>query len=235
MRRLKAEIGQAMGLAAAADGKGELFFRLLRAPTGSGWQLLARSTAQPLSKRAYRLVDVPGALNASVAYAMTQFKPRENNGLVVNLGSGSATILIEHALAYPTAALIALDHSPAMLEAGQRNVAAAELSGRISHLLADARCSPLPAGCADRLYADLPFGHHIGSHAQNLALYPAILREAARLARPSATFILLTHEVKLLHRCLRASCWKPKAEIRINLRGLHPRIFVLTRNSASIE
>jgi len=153
---------------------------------------------------------------------------------VLNLCSGSATILIEHGLARPADLLIALDNGPTMLAAGRRNAAAAGLRRRLLQLLADARHSPLPAACADRIYADLPFGHHIGSHEDNLALYPALLRAAARLARPAAAFILLTHEVQLLRRCLRTSPWAAHSEKRINLRGLHPRLFVLAKKSAGL-
>ena len=105
---------------------------------------------------------------------------------------------------------------------------------RIQHIQADARRTPLVTCRADRLYADLPFGHHIGSHEANMRLYPAILTEAARLASPDAAFIVLSHEVKLLRRCLLESPWAAIRESKINLRGLHPRLFVLRQNSTRI-
>ena len=225
MLRLRSELGDALGLPNAEDGKGQLYLRLLRGDRG-GWDALVRTTPAPLSKRAYRKVDVPGALNASVAYAMTRLATAPAKATVVNLCSGSSTILIEQALSQPSYRSLAIDWDADRLAAGKCNATAANC-GHIAHLLGDARATPLPRQCADLLYADLPFGNLIGTHAGNEKLYPALLREAARLARPTAKFIVLTHEIKLLRRCLRGSVWRIVEEIPITLSGLHPRIFVL--------
>ena len=200
---------------------------------GPGWEVLLRLTTQPLSKRTYRLADVPGALNATVAFGMTTGFAAPRPATIVNLCSGSGTILIEHMISRPSDRAIAVDNDPAMLARSRINALAA--GGHTTrHLLADARQVPLPAGSADRIYADLPFGHHIGSHETNRALYPAILAEAGRIARRHAQFVVLTHEVKLLKRCLRQSTWHVTSETMLNLSGLHPRLFVLEQNSATI-
>lgn len=234
MQRLRRELSQALGLPLAADGKGELFMRLARQVDGAGWEALARAGASPLSKRTYRIVDVPGALNATVAYAMTQVERRAQRQIVVNLCSGSSTILIEHALACPGDTLLAIDNCPDMINIGRQHARRALQGQRISHLLADARRAPLPTSSVDLVYADLPFGRHFGTHADNLALYPALLREAYRLAKPKGSLIALTHEIRLMARCLRASGWRVCSETPINLSGLHPRLFVLRKNSARI-
>lgn len=234
LRRLKHALANALDLPLAADGKGQLYLRLLRPPEKSGWEILVRTSPQPLATRAWRICSKPGALNATVAYAMTALAapPPGSPATAVNFCSGSATILIEHALSRPNDTLIALDSDAAMLAAAIQNCRASRTHHRIHHLRADARRSPLPSKTADRLYADLPFGNHIGSHSDNRRLYPAILREAARLARQNARFILLTHEIKLLHRCLPPSAWQIQSETPISLSGLHPRLFVLERKAA---
>ena len=234
MRRLRHETSRALGLPLAADGKGELFLRLVKQVDGAGWEALVRTSAVPISKRHYRLVDVPGALNATVAYAMTQVERRAGRQVVANLCSGSSTILIEHALTEPEDTLLAIDNCPGMIRIARQNTERAQQGQRISHLLADAQKAPLPAGSVDVLYADLPFGHHIGSHAINILLYPALLREASRLAKTDGIFVLLTHDVRLLAHSVRRSDWRIRSETRINLSGLHPRLFVLQRISARI-
>lgn len=227
MLRLRVQLGAALGLPYAEEGKGQLYMRLLRGDRG-GWDVLVRTAPAPLSKRAYRAVNVPGALNASVAYTMTRLSRAPALATVVNLCSGSSTILIEQALSQPTQRALAIDLDAGRLAAGIGNAAAANCP-HITHLLGDARATPLPRQCADLLYADLPFGNLIGTHADNERLYPAILREAARLARPTAKFIVLTHEINLLRRCLRGSGWRIVDEYPITLSGLHPRIFVLSQ------
>ncbi len=234
MRRLHQALLDKLNLAPAEDGKGELFVRLQPKREAQGWELLIRISQRPLSARAYRVVNMPGSLNATAAYAMTQLESLDNGATVVNLCSGASTILIEQALVQPQHQLIAIDCSETALSAGARNASASGIGHRILHIQADAGQSPLPSHSADRLYADLPFGHHVGSHETNRRLYPAILEEAERLARSRAPFIILTHEVKLLRRCLQQSSWAISSEIRINLRGLHPRVFVLRRNSTRI-
>ncbi len=237
MQRLRQEFSRALGLQLAEAGKGELFLRLARQTEAAGWEALVRTTASPLSKRDYRLVDVPGALNATVAYAMTRLGGSERSGerqTALNLCGGSSTILIEHAQSFPNDTLIAIDNCPDMIRIGRQHAWQARQSHRIIHLLADAKRAPIAAGSANLLYADLPFGHHIGSHEDNVELYPALLREASRLAKPDAALILLSHDIRLLARCIRASAWRIRSQTTINLSGLHPRLFVLQRNSARI-
>ena len=234
MRRLRMELAEALQLEAAAHGKGDLFFRIAPGREQGGWEILARTSTAPLSARDYRVENMPGSLNATVAFAMTQFGVLPAVSSVVNLCSGASTIAIEHALLRPDDHLVAVDCRAAALALGRCNARASGADSRIIHLLADGVRAPLASRSADRLYADLPFGHHIGSHENNERLYPAILREAARLARAEATFVVLSHEVRLMRRCLARSHWRAVKETRINLRGLHPRLFVLRQISATI-
>ena len=234
MRRLRHELTGSLRLDSAADGKGELFIRIMPDRRASGWEVMVRTTPRPLSARDYRLENMPGSLNATVAYVMTQVGPLPRRSTTVNLCSGASTIAIEHSLAHPDALLLAVDCSDSALETGRRNSQASGAARRIHHLRADGTSAPLASHQADRLYADMPFGHLIGSHEENERLYPAILREAARLARPDAAFVVLTHEIRLMRRSLDSSLWRADRETRINLRGLYPRLFVLRRNSATI-
>ncbi|MCY3866522.1 MAG: methyltransferase domain-containing protein [Chloroflexi bacterium] len=234
MRRLLQELLDKLNLARADDGKGELFIRLLPKREAAGWELLVRISPYALSAREYRVVNMPGSLNATAAYAMTQVEKPDKGATVVNLCSGASTILIELALNQPQYQLVAIDCSETALRAGARNASASGRGHCIRHIRADVGQAPLPSNSVDRLYADPPFGHHIGSHETNRRLYPAILQEADRLARTRAAFIVLTHEVKLLRRCLQESPWSVASETRINLRGLHPRLFVLRRISTRI-
>ena len=234
IRRLIGELAEALGAPVASDGKGELFVRLARDPNQNAWEVLARLTAQPLSKRTWRAVDVPGALNGTVAYAMTQLGSPKAGERVLNLCAGTATIAIEHAFSARSALSLAIDNSPPMLEAAKLNLQSSRTAAQIQLLQADAVSVPLAAGTVDRLFADLPFGNHIGSHQDNVQLYPELLREAARVATAWAEFVLLTHEITLLRKWLTASDWFIDSEIKINLAGLHPRLFVLKRKSNTI-
>ena len=98
------------------------------------------------------------------------------------------------------------------------------------------RATPLPAGPFKQLYADLPFGSAIGSHVENEALYPALLREAARIATDDAVCVFLTHEINLLRRCVAGSEWRVADERRITLSGFaSAHIYPEAKRGAGVE
>src|SRR5262249_16417511 len=89
---------------------------------------------------------------------------------------------------------------------------------------------PLSAKSVDVITADLPFGQLVGSHDDNLALYPKLLKEAARLLKQGGRKGLISHEVWLLRRALADSHdWKIEQNVRVAIGGMHPRIWVLSR------
>lgn len=196
----------------------------------NGWDVLLRLTPRPLSARAWRVCSFPGALNATVASAMAQLTLPRPGDTFVNLMSGSGSILIERRLLAPAAAEIGIENAPERIRCAAENVGAAQLTGQIRWLLADVRAIPLPARCTQAIAADLPFGQRVGYHGENVRLYPQVLAEAGRIAAPGARFVALTHEIHLIERLLRAQRdWRTAQVLPINLRGLHPRIYVLER------
>jgi 23S rRNA G2445 N2-methylase RlmL len=87
----------------------------------------------------------------------------------------------------------------------------------------------LPDAGVDALVADLPFGSQVGSHEENVTLYPQILREARRVAKRGARFVVITAEVRLMQGLLAqmGDVWRCERSLRINLGGLQPAIFAL--------
>lgn len=230
MERLRNELLRATRLA-AGSGEGDLLLRLRRPPTGGdGWQALIRLTPRPLATRAWRVCNLEGALNATVAHAMALLAPLRATDRVLNLACGSGTLLIERLAAGPAAQSLGCDTSPTALDCARRNIVAAGIADQVELQAWDARNLPLPDQSIDLLTADLPFGQLVGSHAENLDLYPVIFSEAARIARPQAVWSLITHEVRLTEQLLLQSAdWAIDSVRRITLGGLHPRIFLLRR------
>lgn len=233
LARLKEELGKGTGLRVAPPTahEGDLHLRLRRPPGGgAGWELLARLSPRPLGARAWRVRNLEGALNATVAHAMALLTTPDPRDQFLNLACGSGTLLIERAACGPATRLLGVDLSADALEIARANVAAAGYADRIELRQGDARALDLPDASIDALCADLPFGHLVGTHDENLTLYPAILAEAARVARREAPFVLITHEIRLLETLLAASAdWALEDTLRVALGGLHPRIFVLRR------
>jgi 23S rRNA G2445 N2-methylase RlmL len=234
MLRLREALGRELGLA-DGDERGDLFLRLR--PTEVGWQVLIRTTPRPLSARAWRVCDYPGALNAAAAAALITLLPSADT--LVNLCSGSGSILIEALLtagkgrggekrARFTHAL-GIDHAPDAHLCARANATAAGTAAHAVLMTADAARLPLRERSARALCADLPFGNLSGAHAANLSLYPAVLREARRIALPDARFVVLTHEVRLMTGLLAETRhgWALERDVPFTLRGLHPHFYVL--------
>lgn len=229
MQRIKTEIAAKTGLTLAAE-KGDLLIRIR--PSQNTWQTVIRLSPRPLVTRAWRVCNLEGALNAATAHAMLRLTRQQPEDKFLNIGCGSGTLLIERLNAQPARVIIGVDNSTAALECAQTNI---DASGETAIALLSANITQLPFSDAvfNRVAADLPFGQLTGSHQENVGTYPLILREAARVTRHDGLFTLITHEVRLMDRLLREQrLWHIEQSIQVNLRGLHPRIYVLRRTNA---
>lgn len=228
MQRIKAELSQRTGLAIGGE-KGDLWLRVRPGKSG-GWETLVRLSPRPLVTRAWRVCNLEGALNAAAARALIRLTQPQPDDCFVNLGCGSGTLLIERVAAAPCQIAFGIDTDAANLRCARANIAASRYSDRIDIQQGDMTRLPLESASVDALCADLPFGQLTGTHADNLRLYPQMLREAARVARAGARFVAITHEVRLMDKLLREQeLWRLEREIRVNLRGLHPRVYILIR------
>jgi 23S rRNA G2445 N2-methylase RlmL len=193
-----------------------------------GWEVLTRLSPRPLATRPWRVADMPGALNATIAAAMVDLSQPRPSDRFLNLMCGSGTLLIERGLAGPAQSLMGLDHNLPALQAAQRNVEAAGLTSHIQLRQAEVNAPTLPPGQADVICADLPWGSLVGSHDENLVLYPAFFQSITRLAAPQARLILLSHEIRLIEDLFHAFRleWQMQERLKITQSGWHPRLYV---------
>ncbi len=212
-----------------------------------GWDVLVRVGPRPLSARTWRVVDFPGAANATIAAAMTRLAGGREDDRVLNLMCGSGTLVAERLLAGPAAAALGVDLAEPALEAARANLEAAGLLGRGSRTtlvradatdpaaVADAVAAHLAVddrpAAADLVLADPPWGTLHGSHAASPALHADLLRVAHAVTSPKARLVVLTHEVKVMERVVRdtAALWAPVSVTRVFAKGHHPRVHVLRR------
>ncbi len=229
MLRLKAELAVALKLQPSEVDRGDLLFRIFPSSDAEGWDCLIRISARPLATRMWRVRNFAAALNATVAQAMVRLVTQHPGDVFVNLCCGSGSLLAERAdYRLPASVLIGIDNDETTIQLAQMNLGV--VSEQILLWLGDAQTSPLCAGSATALVADLPFGQKSGSHHENLQLYPRIMTEAARIAAPSALFAVLTHEIRLFESLIAdSSDWQLTQVLPITLRGLHPRLYLLRR------
>lgn len=227
MMRLKTELA-AKTVLQESDEEGDLLIRIRR--DGEGWESLVRMTPRPLATRSWRVCNREGALNAAVAHAMILLTQPHPDDVFLNMLCGSGTLLIERLTHSPARSAIGYEEDPMALRCAEQNVTAAGFSEQIRLRQGDARDMTLTAKSVDVIVADMPFGNLVGTHESNLTLYPELLNEAARVAKPGARCVIISHEIRLMETLLDESThWKTEQVIRIMLGGLHPRIFVLRR------
>jgi 23S rRNA G2445 N2-methylase RlmL len=233
--RLREMITQATGLE-YVDQEGDLLIRLRRPLDGSvGWDVLIRLSPRPLSVRPWRVCNLPGALNATVAQAMVYLSRPHPDDFVLNLCCGSATLLIERLASGPARIAVGCDVDPAALDCARANISASGHSAAQSYDW-DAGALPVPDCSVDTILVDLPFGHTIGTHTANVELYPRLLHQAARVLIRGGLIVAITEDIRLWERLIGESAddWSVVALQRVKIPFasgyLHPQISVLRRN-----
>jgi 23S rRNA G2445 N2-methylase RlmL len=244
-QRLAAEVQRATGLQHdPVDGDLLLRFR----PAAEGWQALLRLSPRPQSVRPWRVCNLPGGLNATIAVLMHEQVGMRSSDRYFNAMCGSGTLLAERLLAGPARLMLGCDSDAAAVacaaanlvatgkvrdvpvlsgdEAAQR-AEAGQASG-VGLLQGDATATPFPAGSFTVISSDLPWGDAVGSHSSNAQLYPAFLAEARRLLVRGGRLVLLSHEIRLMGSLLeRTQDWQLLRESRVHHGGHYPRIYLL--------
>jgi 23S rRNA G2445 N2-methylase RlmL len=230
MNRLKDELAQRTGLRVALD-EGDLLLRLRRTTDGQGWEALVRISPRPLATRVWRVCNMPGALNATLAHGMIRLSEPRPDDVIVNVACGSGTLLVERLALGPARSALGCDIDPLALACAGDNLRAAGFDGLVRLERWDAADLPIADRSVTVICSDLPFGQLVGSHRENTALYPRIFAETARIAAPGARMVLLTHEVQLLERVASeyTRAWRLQEALRVRSRGMAPRMYLLRR------
>ncbi len=234
MARLAAALSRALCIR-PTHGAPDVLVRVRRPPEGApGWQVLIRLGRRPLTARSWRVSDMPGALDASIAAVMVELTNPLPAHRFLNVACGSGTLCVERLLRSPAAAAVGVDISRDALACATANLHAARLPASVSLVRADAARLPLASGTVDEIVSDLPFGMVVGSPLDNRRLYPAFLAEASRVAAPGATLVVLTTSQRLFEGAMRnAMHWTlvRRVPVRVATRAgaIRPCIYVLRR------
>eukprot|EP01012_Entosiphon_sulcatum_P003232 TRINITY_DN10947_c0_g1_i1.p1 TRINITY_DN10947_c0_g1~~TRINITY_DN10947_c0_g1_i1.p1 ORF type:complete len:525 (-),score=54.37 TRINITY_DN10947_c0_g1_i1:6-1580(-) len=164
------------------------------------------------------------------ALAVSAFKG-EKPFLICDPMAGTGSVCIEGYLNVAKHALwLAGDNCPVAVNTALQNSVSAQHG--VDVVLWDATHLPLRKGVIDALVTDMPFGRRHGSHDQNLRLYPALLREWARVCREGARVTLLTTEYVLLVKILEQieGLWALISSTPILMGGIRCTICYLQRS-----
>ncbi|MBU1558011.1 methyltransferase domain-containing protein [Patescibacteria group bacterium] len=195
------------------------------------WEISVQVTRRPLSFRSYKISNMSGAMDPTIAYALNEYCNIGEKKTYLNAFSGSATLLIEAALNNKNLdALVGFDNNKSHLTLAYQNVKKAGLIRRIKLLEHDIYDQP-KIGKFDVIVADLPFGMVISKNEDLEKMYTAFVHFAEKSLEKKGVLGVYTNEYELFKQVLDLSKWKIIKEVELKLATninsyLYPKIFV---------
>ncbi len=172
------------------------------------WEVGTQITPRPLSVRDYKVVNMSGAMDPTIAYAVNSFCNLDSAHSYLNTFSGSGTLLIEAAQCYPNLEnLIGFDNNKKHLSLSIKNIKKAKLIKRVQVKEADIFDKP-NFGTFDAIVSDLPFGMSISKNEDLEKLYTAFLQYCEGALNASGRLAIYTSEHELIESILHNSRFK---------------------------
>jgi tRNA (guanine6-N2)-methyltransferase len=178
------------------------------------------------TQRFGRLERLPWSTNPVVAEVVVRLAKIREKHRVLDPFCGSGTLLLAARRQAADVELLGSDH--ASVEIARRNLA------NCGHLTTQkAEQIQQPDRSIDRVVANLPFGKRVGSHQDNVRLYPAALAEIARVLTDDGRAVLLTEDKRLLRDAVAHTKGLKIAKERVlRFNGATPTAFVIVRTAA---
>lgn len=172
------------------------------------WEIGVQVTPRPLSVRDYRVVNMSGAMDPTIAYAVNSFCNLEKANSYLNVFSGSATLLIEAGQSFPNLEkLVGFDNDKKHLSLSVQNVKKAGLIKKIQVREADIFDNP-DFGKFDAITSDLPFGMLISKNENLEELYGTFVKYCEEKMGPGGRLVVYTSQHELITSILLKSRFK---------------------------
>jgi tRNA (guanine6-N2)-methyltransferase len=178
--------------------------------------------------RRYKREHLPASLRPTVAAALGWLSAPDPHDVVVDPLCGAGTIVIERGLLGPAGRLIGGDVRPQAVEMARRNGQSAGV--RAEWRVWDARALPLDDASVTAIITNLPFGHKVGTPAENAVLYPTLARELARVTASGGRCVALAGDVRSWRRALHETGWQVQRQLHVIVLGQPANIFVARKS-----
>lgn len=205
------------------------------------WEVSVRVTSRPLSLRNYRVANIKGGLNPTVAYAMNTFCNLSLDSVqsyptqsYLNIFSGSGTLLIEAGMETRKLdhklKLVGFDINGKTNALAIQNIKKADLIKQIHLKTADIFTKP-DLGKFDIITSDLPFGMQISKNEDLEKLYQTFVNYSEEFINEEGVLVVYTTEYKILDKILETSKFKIIKTLDLVIPTsvgsyIYPRIFV---------
>jgi tRNA G10 N-methylase Trm11 len=194
------------------------------------WEVGIQITPRPLSFRNYKVKNISGSMNPTIAYAMNSLCGLEKASSYLNIFSGSATLLIEAGQCYPNLKkLIGFDNNKKHLSLSVQNIKKAGLIRRIQIKEKDIFNNP-DVGKFDVITSDLPFGMRISKNENLENLYRCFIEYCQRTLNKGGILVVYTSKYKIFEKIISESKFKIIKILDLKFvtsanAYLHPKIF----------
>lgn len=172
------------------------------------WEVGVQITPRPLSLREYKVGNMSGAMDPTIAYAMNSLCGLENAKSYLNIFSGSGTLLIEAAQLYGNLEkVIGFDIDKEHLSLSIQNIKAAGLIESVQVKESDIFDNS-DFGKFDVIASDLPFGMVISKNEDLEKLYKTFVEYAETHLNTGGTLAVYTSEFETFEKVVNSSVFK---------------------------
>lgn len=195
------------------------------------WELGIQITPRPLSFRDYKVKNMSGAMDSTIAYSTNFLCELENKESYLNIFFGSATLLIEAGQNFPNLKkLIGFDNNKKHISLAIQNIKKSGLIKRIQIYEKDIFDKP-DLGKFDCIVADLPFGMAISKNENLEYLYQCFIEYSENNLNSNGVLAIYTSEYRLLEQLLKESNFNVTKIIQLKFitsvnSYLKPKIFI---------
>lgn len=198
---------------------------------GDVWEIGVQITPRPLSVRDYKVRNMSGAMDPTIAYALNSLCRLEHAKSYLNIFSGSATLLIEAGQCFPNLKkLIGFDNNKKHISLAMQNIKRARLIQRIELKEKDIFGKP-DLGKFDVITSDLPFGMLISKDEDLEKLYRCFIEYCEQSLNHACILAVYTSKHEMLEKIIRESRFKILETVELKFitavnAYLRPKIFV---------
>jgi tRNA (guanine6-N2)-methyltransferase len=165
------------------------------------WILSCRTTPRPLSLRSWRVCNIEGGMNSTIAHCINSITYPMPSQRYLNIFSGSATLLIERALENRASDLLGFDYNGKTNACAIQNIKGAGLIKNIAIKNLDINDSP-DLGKFDVIVSDLPFGIKISKDLDLYELYKSTVEYILNTLSAEGIAVLYTSKFEILEKVL---------------------------------
>lgn len=195
------------------------------------WEIGIQITPMPLSIRSYKVRNMEGAIDPTVAYALNSLCGLEQANSYLNIFSGSATLLIEAGQCYPNLEkLVGFDNDKENLSLAMKNIKKAGLIKKIELKEEDIFDKP-DLGKFDVITSDPPFGMLVSKYEDIEKIYQYFIEYCEEALNIDGILAVYTSRKEIFKKILSKSKFKviKKLELKFITSAntfLYPNIFI---------